>query len=70
MLCNYCLERIPEGEEVRELGSGKFEKGGCYHKECYKKTVEERTQVEEEKENKGEEFERERKQKARANLLL
>ena len=22
MLCNYCLEKIPQGEEVRELAAG------------------------------------------------
>ncbi|CAJ0830314.1 1820_t:CDS:2 [Entrophospora sp. SA101] len=33
------FEKIPEGEEVRELGSGEFEKGGCYHKECYTKMI-------------------------------
>jgi hypothetical protein len=46
MLCNWCHERIPEGEELKEKGggaiergSGYYEEGGIYHRECYYKKV-------------------------------
>ena len=46
MRCNWCHEKILEGEEIREKGGGYiagsegyYEEGGHYHLACYYKKV-------------------------------